>query len=138
MKYIPFEETFDKPYLYRITSDAGGERLVEFKTRSNHRVVVRFDQTRNAVEVAFAIGAGGDEHRIREETLRIFSTVVHVIKDYMRDYPDVLRLTFTSEIDDDSRVNLYDRMAKKYLSANYTLRISNYAGQRYYHATRKS
>ena len=132
MKYIPFEEVFDKPYTYRTLLDTDDDREVEFRTRSG-QVYVEFAVTGSTVQVQFHAGGG-----LKQETLRIFSTVVHAIKDFMEDRPDVIKLEFVSEIDDESRVRLYDRMANKYLSADYSLRISNYAGSRHYHATRKS
>jgi hypothetical protein len=61
--------------------------------------------------------------------LIVFSTVMTIIKDFIRNDPSINKITFTSEKDEytsDNRSSLYKKMVKRYLPSGWKEKISDY------------
>ena len=108
-------ELFDKSVTYT-------ERNNDFIFNINgieYRVVIDIDdEDETIMQVSFYIKdkdlgfekatisfSGGNE-------LKVFSTVLQIIKDYLKDNTGITGIAFTADIKEPSRIKLYDRMIK--------------------------
>ena len=108
-------ELFDKPVKYI-------EKNYDFLFNVaglEYRVVIDIDgEDESIIQVSFYTKDGNSDHEKAEisfsngNEIKIFSTVLKIIKDYLKDNSYINGITFTANIKEPSRVKLYDRMIK--------------------------
>lgn len=111
-------ELFDSAVPFQLTTDGTGYFRIDGRTYE-----VSFDpliNERGAVEVSFSmrqgVTASGMPGYVHSATgtgdeLQVFSTVINVIREYMRRSP-TRKIVFAAKTSEPSRVRLYDRMAR--------------------------
>lgn len=122
-------ELANAPYRYIVKSKIGRSRSNLFQTEDKRVFMVNLAaetrEDREGVNLTFAdansrhdlsISGGGD-------AFRIFSTITTILADYVKEQkPEYI--IFSADVDEESRVTLYDKFAKRLPSkiGNYTLK----------------
>ena len=127
-EYLP--ELFDKPLPYKITSNKHDWKKYEFSiSRMLVKVaIIDYDGIGN-YEVAFAVDGLHDITGVvgTAAAIKIFTTVVAIILDFVKAVqPNEVEFTaakhipaFRTKSTGESRINLYDRMAKRLTPKGY-------------------
>lgn len=116
-------ESGDSHYPYEKTLSYGNfVHHYDFHDGSGKKKRVTIDHDGGAAEVAFhdvdkenmkrkqKYGATGES---KGKSLKIFSTVKHILKNHAKEHPDLHVYSFSSDKSEPSRVSLYKRMASK-------------------------
>ena len=115
-------ELFDNPEFYKETKEGEFTFIIAGKT---YKCYFEFPRGNSYAEISFGLMEIEDpeENDIPEfkwkisdsggNEIKIFSTVITIIKDYLRKHPEIDTIEFSSDLDEPSRVKLYDTMSKK-------------------------
>jgi hypothetical protein len=122
-------ELFDQPYRFARTVNTTAKVYYVFESeysvngqKKKDLVQCNFNKDHDKVwALGFAIG-DSDEATGNFDSLRIFSTIVEILKDFMATVKNDLQvLYFGADINQPSRIKLYDRLAKKASSVGLKL-----------------
>jgi hypothetical protein len=115
-------ELFDKPYTFKMIGSSKSELYYEFHT-STQKFTVGMDYNRleNTWEVFFTdeegrLGITGKENK---ETIRVFSTVMAVIKDFIKKKKPEKMYFSADKVEGKSRSKLYTTLVKTQTPSGY-------------------
>ena len=132
-------ELFDNPVDFKIKSERLGDRTeyVFNLSNSEYRCLLNL---KSISELTVAFGKADDvekKYKISNSggnEIKVFSTVMAIIKDFLEDNPRVNKIEYSADIDEPSRIKLYDSMSKKLASTlGFKLdRVEFYDDAKYY------
>lgn len=135
-------ELFDRKADYTTDGRGNSQFVINNKNYS-----VEFAQTSEGVyDVAFGLSvpsASGNQNYTMYskqgtgDEIAVFSTVVEIIKQFVGHTTNLKTLTFSADVDEESRVGLYDRLLKKF-AMNFDVNKQSDSGVLYYSISKKS
>jgi membrane-associated HD superfamily phosphohydrolase len=115
-------ELFDKPYKHTQTSQKNIQTRYEFfedDSKDVFEVIITkmdkyLDQTwKDGIVVVFQKNNSA-EMSISNSPSQVFATVIDIVKNTLKDTPDIVFIEFSAENDERSRISLYKRMAETF------------------------
>jgi len=154
MKYQEYKnkiitEIFDKPVKWKLDGYPieidDGEIIktysFEIPPYMYYVELTQIDDTKLTIVFEIVLPNGETTYNITKtgNEIRVFATVLDIIKNFIKEYSDVKEIGFTAEKhgSDNSRVSLYKRFIKKYMPRNWKVKVYDELDEVGFHLIKK-